>query len=52
MYANSGRLSLVGFDLESVPNPHLTHLIYNGNKRTIKLLYALAKSNGLYMILY
>jgi len=35
---------LGGFDIQNIQDPSMTHLIYNGEKRTIKALYALAKS--------
>ena len=42
LYASVKKLG--GFDVQNIHAPSMTHLIYNGEKRTIKALYALAKS--------
>ena len=42
LYASIKKLG--GFDVQNLQDPALTHLIYTGEKRTIKALYALAKS--------
>jgi len=41
LYASIKKLG--GFDIQNLQDPSMTHLIYTGEKRTIKALYALAK---------
>jgi len=41
LFATCGKLG--NFNLEHLPEPKMTHLVYDGKNRTIKVLYALAK---------